>query len=131
MIKQFSKCLHRRRINTSCADSIIITSGCANKINELRQAANNSKLKLRIVVDSGGCSGFQYEFKTDDDQQSDDILIGSELVVDKLSLGFIKGSTIDYKQEMIQSAFAITNNPQSESACGCGSSFALKSFGIE
>ena len=131
MIKQFVKRFHRRCLNTSCTDSIIITSSCVNKINELRQASNNPKLKLRIVVDSGGCSGFQYEFKTDDDQQSDDTLIGSEIVVDELSLGFIKGSTIDYKQEMIQSAFAITNNPQSESACGCGSSFALKSFGIE
>lgn len=131
MIKQFSKCLYRRHINTSCADSIIMTSSCTNKINELRQTAHNSKLKLRIVVDSGGCSGFQYEFKMDDDQQSDDTLIGSEIVVDELSLGFIKGSTIDYKQEMIQSAFVIANNPQSESACGCGSSFALKSFGIE
>jgi len=89
---------------------------------------NDPKLKLRIFVDSGGCSGFQYEFKMDD-QQSTDNLIGSEVIVDELSLGFIKGSTIDYKQEMIKSSFAVTNNPQSESACGCGSSFALKSFG--
>ena len=124
----FAKRFHRRMLST---DSILITKSCINKINELRAMQNDPKLKLRIFVDSGGCSGFQYEFKMDDDQQSDDTLIGSEIVVDELSLGFIKGSTIDYKQEMIQSAFVIANNPQSESACGCGSSFALKSFGIE
>ena len=122
----FAKRFHRRMLYT---DSIIVTKSCINKINELRAMQNNPKLKLRIFVDSGGCSGFQYEFKLDDDQQSTDNLIGSEVIVDELSLEFIKGSTIDYKMEMIQSSFAVTNNPQSESACGCGSSFALKSFG--
>lgn len=121
----FAKRFHRRMLST---DSILITKSCINKINELRAMQNDPKLKLRIFVDSGGCSGFQYEFKMDD-QQSTDNLIGSEVIVDELSLEFIKGSTIDYKQEMIKSSFAVTNNPQSESACGCGSSFALKSFG--
>lgn len=55
---------------------------------------------------------------------------GSKVVVDNGSFELIKGSTVDYVQEMIRSAFAIVNNPQSESACGCGSSFAVKNFEI-
>ena len=55
---------------------------------------------------------------------------GTEVVVDSSSFEFIKGSTIDYVQEMIHSKFAVTNNPQSESACGCGSSFAVKNFSV-
>lgn len=53
---------------------------------------------------------------------------GHELVVDDTSIEFVKGATVDYQEEMIRSAFVVTNNPQSESACGCGSSFALKNF---
>ena len=53
---------------------------------------------------------------------------GAKVVVDEFSWEFLKGSTVDFEQELIRSAFAITNNPQSETACGCGSSFALKNF---
>jgi iron-sulfur cluster assembly accessory protein len=53
---------------------------------------------------------------------------GAKVVVDQSSLELVKGATIDYVQEMIKSAFAIVNNPQSESACGCGTSFAVKNF---
>jgi iron-sulfur cluster assembly 2 len=53
---------------------------------------------------------------------------GAEVLVDEFSIDFLKGATIDYEQELIRSAFAVTNNPQSETACGCGSSFALKQF---
>lgn len=53
---------------------------------------------------------------------------GSKVVVDKTSLDLVKGATVDYQQDLMKSAFAVVDNPQSESACGCGSSFAVKSF---
>ena len=92
---------------------------------------------LRVFVDAGGCSGFQYKFDLtlDKDEAVDteeDVVFetdGARVVVDQASLDIIKGSTIDFVQEMIRSSFAVVDNPQSESACGCGSSFAVKNFG--
>ncbi len=86
-----------------------------------------------MQVDSGGCSGFQYVFRMEDTApvDSEDNVFerdGAHVVVDTASLQFIKGATLDFEQELIRSAFAIVNNPQSESACGCGSSFAVKNF---
>jgi len=82
-------------------------------------------------VDSGGCSGFQYVFEMSGEKDEEDVVFqrdGAHVVVDPASLQFIKGATVDFEQELIRSAFAIVNNPQSESACGCGSSFAVKNF---
>ena len=99
---------------------------------------------LRVYVDAGGCSGFQYKFELTLDEEEpidakEDVVFTTSsssssssssprVVVDGGSLELIRGSTIDYVQEMIKSSFAVTHNPQSESACGCGSSFAVKNF---
>ena len=85
------------------------------------------------MVEGGGCSGFKYIFKmedTDISPEEDKIFEkeGSKVVVDQGSFELLKGSTIDYVEEMMRSAFAVMNNPQSENACGCGSSFAVKNF---
>jgi iron-sulfur cluster assembly accessory protein len=93
-------------------------------------------LYLRVVVDSGGCSGFQYVFnmynKDKDEYITEDDMEfgrdGAKVIVDSGSFEFIKGATVDFEQELIRSAFAVVNNPLSESACGCGSSFAVKNF---
>ena len=83
-------------------------------------------------MEGGGCSGFQYKFSLDDlPADGDDVIVqrdGMRVVVDPSSLSLIKGSTIDFKQELIRSAFSVVANPNSESACGCGSSFAVKNF---
>lgn len=125
------------------SDALIVTPSCLNRVQTLisqRQAKTDddkdkSEYFLRIYVDAGGCSGFQYMFELDDDiDEEEDIVIveadpsSARIVVDKISLGFLKGSKLDYVQEMIKSSFVIIDNPQSESACGCGSSFAVKNF---
>ena len=83
---------------------------------------------------AGGCSGFTYTFSTEEVSaplEPEDMVFTRDdqtVVVDDASLEFVRGSTIDFEEEMIRSAFVVTNNPLSESACGCGSSFALKNF---
>lgn len=106
-----------------------ITTACINRIQSLTKGNDEY---LRVYVDAGGCSGFQYKFElTDEAMEVDDVVYednGARVVVDQDSLDLLKGSTIDFVQEMIRSSFAVVDNPQSESACGCGSSFAVKNF---
>mmetsp|Transcript_22147 Transcript_22147/g.50277 ORF Transcript_22147/g.50277 Transcript_22147/m.50277 type:complete len:237 (+) Transcript_22147:159-869(+) len=127
--------------------TINITASCAARIKELASTRPNpDSVYLRLYVDAGGCSGFQYKFlllsedgEVDEDEEEDgtidpeeDVVFfmdGTRVVVDQTSLDLLNGSTIDYVQEMIRSSFAVLGNPQSESACGCGSSFAIKNFG--
>lgn len=102
------------------------------RIKALRAKSGKADLKLRLTVEGGGCSGFQYNFTMDDGPINDDDKVferdGATVVVDEGSLEFVRGATVDYVDEMMRSAFAVLNNPMSESACGCGSSFAIKNF---
>ncbi|KAJ1426288.1 iron-sulfur cluster assembly 2-like protein [Ochromonadaceae sp. CCMP2298] len=111
---------------------LIITPTCAKRIKQLQEKGNNPDLHLRVSVEGGGCSGFQYNFEMDHviDEGEDNVFEknGSKVVIDHGSFEMIKGSTVDFVQEMIRSTFAVVNNPQSEGACGCGSSFAVKNF---
>ncbi|NXX72396.1 ISCA2 protein, partial [Spizella passerina] len=90
---------------------------------------------LRLQVEGGGCSGFQYKFSLDtvinpDDRQGQrDILVircGARVVVDVDSLAFVKGSMVDFSQELIRSSFQVVSNPQAEKGCSCGTSFSIK-----
>jgi iron-sulfur cluster insertion protein len=81
---------------------------------------------LRISVSGGGCSGFQYGFTFDEDRTDADLVIerdGARILIDDVSLDLLRGSVIDYVEDMIGSSFAI-RNPQAKSACGCGNSFS-------
>mmetsp|Transcript_28481 Transcript_28481/g.39224 ORF Transcript_28481/g.39224 Transcript_28481/m.39224 type:complete len:121 (-) Transcript_28481:90-452(-) len=102
------------------------------QIQALKNKSQNKNLHLRVSVEGGGCSGFKYTFQMEDsDIQEDDRTFevdGCKVVIDTTSFDFMKGATVDYVQEMVRSSFAVLNNPQSESACGCGSSFAVKNF---
>ena len=119
--------------------NLIVTENCLKQVERLlKQRENAEGYFLRVFVDAGGCSGFQYQFEVDNelDEEEDIVVIKAKsqdgmtprVVVDETSLGFLEGSTIDYVIEMIKSAFVVADNPQSESACGCGSSFAMKNF---
>jgi iron-sulfur cluster assembly accessory protein len=113
-----------------------VTPSCLQRIENLVKQRDDSNYFLRVYVDAGGCSGFQYMFEVDKEIDEDEDMIVVEdadskfprVVVDETSLGYMKGSTLDYVQEMIKSSFVVAENPQSESACGCGSSFAMKNF---
>jgi iron-sulfur cluster assembly accessory protein len=123
-------------INAIVTDELSVTASCMNRVKSLASKRDEPSY-LRVFVDAGGCSGFQYKFDLtlDKDEAVDteeDVVFetdGARVVVDQASLDIIKGSTIDFVQEMIRSSFAVVDNPQSESACGCGSSFAVKNFG--
>ena len=82
---------------------------------------------MRVAVEGGGCSGFQYTFKFDTQKNGDDLVFsknGIEVVVDEVSLELVHGGTLDYVEELIGSYFQVTN-PNASSSCGCGTSFSI------
>jgi iron-sulfur cluster insertion protein len=104
-----------------------VSSSAVNRINELLATKNNSDLMLRVFIQGGGCSGFQYGFQFDENQQEDDISVehdGIKLLVDMLSLQYLSGAEIDYKDDLMGSRFLV-NNPNASTTCGCGSSFSI------
>jgi iron-sulfur cluster insertion protein len=108
-------------------EQLIITESAAKRVAELRAAEGNDALMLRIAVDGGGCNGFQYRFDFDESRNDDDQVFernGIKVVVDLVSLDFLQGAQVDYKQELIGSYFAV-ENPNATSACGCGTSFSV------
>lgn len=105
---------------------ITLTESAVNKLKDLFAEENNPNLLLRVFVQGGGCSGFQYGFTFDDSRNEDDFDIPAEVpvVVDSMSMQYLQGATIDYRDDLMGSSFAI-NNPQAVSTCGCGSSFSI------
>lgn len=106
---------------------IEITAAAKTKIQDLLSEENNENLKLRTFVQGGGCSGFQYGFTFDDQQNEDDfeIEVGRwKVLIDSMSMTYMQGAVIDYKQELMGSQFVI-QNPNAQTTCGCGSSFTV------
>ncbi len=101
--------------------------GAVAKIKELLAEENNPDLKLRMFVQGGGCSGFQYGFTFDESQNEDDFDLefdGVHLLVDSMSSQYLQGAEIDYTESLSGSQFSI-KNPQATTTCGCGSSFSV------
>ncbi len=88
--------------------------------------AANQGQALRIAVEGGGCSGFQYDIALDEPRADDLVLCGNgqKVVVDKLSLSFLENATIDFAEELIGARFIVVN-PNASSSCGCGTSFSM------
>ena len=108
-------------------DRIEITDSAAKRIAALRAAEGKPDLMLRIAVSAGGCSGFSYGFELDDTVNDDDLTFekaGVKVVVDETSLDLLKGSQLDYKEDLIGSYFQMSN-PNASVTCGCGSSFGV------
>lgn len=102
---------------------ISITEPAQIKILDILSEENNSKLKVRAFVQGGGCSGFQYGFTLDEEMNEDDFEING-ILIDAMSMQYLSGATIDYKDDINGSQFVI-QNPNVTSTCGCGSSFAI------
>jgi iron-sulfur cluster insertion protein len=104
---------------------ITITKEAITKISDIIVEENNQNLKLRLYVQGGGCSGFQYGFLLEEQVNEDDMEFKSDsitLIVDYMSYQYLEGATVDYKDELYGSSFTI-KNPNAETTCGCGSSF--------
>ena len=106
---------------------VSLTASAAKQINKVLSGEAPGTV-LRIAVIGGGCSGFQYTFNLDDGTPAEDDLIlerdGATVLIDAMSLPFMEGSEIDYVDELIGASFQI-KNPNAQSACGCGTSFAV------
>lgn len=108
------------------AAPLIFTDNAADKVKELISEKGNPDLKLRVFIQGGGCSGFQYGFIFEEEANEDDAIMNKNgvcLLVDSMSYEYLKGAEIDYKDELTGAQFVI-KNPNATTTCGCGSSFS-------
>ncbi len=106
---------------------ITISDSAKLKILDILAEENNPKVSLRTFVQGGGCSGFSYGFTIDEEINEDDfeVPVGNfKVLVDAMSMQYLQGAVIDYKEELMGSSFTI-NNPNATTTCGCGSSFGV------
>ena len=109
------------------APEVIFTDSAAGKVRELLDEENNPALKLRVFVTGGGCSGFKYGFTFDETSEEGDLRVengGVVLLIDPMSLQYLSGAEIDYKDDVNGAQFVI-RNPNASTTCGCGSSFSV------
>jgi len=105
---------------------LVFSDAAAAKVRQLIDEEGNSALKLRVFVQGGGCSGFQYGFTFDEVVNEDDTTMernGVTLLIDAMSYQYLVGAEIDYKED-IEGAQFVIRNPNATTTCGCGSSFA-------
>src|SRR6202007_667899 len=106
--------------------AVTISERAARRIGEILKTEGDGAM-LRISVEGGGCSGFQYKFDVERAKAEDDLVIarnGATVLIDPVSVGFLAGSEIDFVDDLIGASFKI-NNPNAKSSCGCGTSFSL------
>jgi iron-sulfur cluster insertion protein len=113
-------------IQTEMPSPILFTDSAATKVADLIAEEGNPDLKLRVFVQGGGCSGFQYGFTFDEVVNDDDTIMmknGVSLLIDSMSYQYLVGAEIDYKEDL-QGAQFVIKNPNATTTCGCGSSFS-------
>lgn len=111
---------------TTATSPVTLTESAARRIVEIVADETDNKL-LRISVEGGGCSGFQYKFDLVPQAAADDLVLeraGARVLIDPVSLNYLSGSEIDFIDDLMGSQFRI-NNPQATASCGCGTSFSL------
>jgi len=113
-------------MSTDLASPVTVSARAAKRIAEILKS-ETQPVMLRVAVTGGGCSGFQYNFAIDDTRTDEDLVIerdGAVVLVDPMSLDFLKGAEIDFVDDMIGASFKV-NNPNATSSCGCGTSFSV------
>jgi iron-sulfur cluster insertion protein len=113
-------------MNVETASPVAVSARAAKRIAEILNA-EPQPVMLRLAVTGGGCSGFQYNFTLDDTRLDDDLVIerdGATVLVDPMSLEFLKGAELDFADDLIGAAFKV-HNPNASSSCGCGTSFSV------
>lgn len=109
-------------------DQISITKAAANAVKDLLSKRNIDGYALRVFVSGGGCSGFQYGMALDNNLREEDLqydMHGIKVIVDEISIQYLRGASIDYVEELMGGGFKITN-PNAVASCGCGNSFKTK-----
>ena len=107
-------------------DSVTVSDRAARRIGDILKAEPAGTM-LRVSVEGGGCSGFQYKFDMERAKAEDDLVIardGAVVLIDPVSVGFMAGSEIDFVDDLIGASFKV-NNPKAKASCGCGTSFSL------
>lgn len=129
ILQAYAELQARREESSSCPEAgegqIRLTESCVQRLLEITEESEF----LRLQVEGGGCSGFQYKFSLDTVINPDDRVFeqgGARVVVDSDSLAFVKGAQVDFSRELIRSSFQVLNNPQAQQGCSCGSSFSIK-----
>lgn len=112
------------------SEGVFMTEEAARRLSKIREKSGQNNLTLRLEVQGGGCKGFEYVFTTSEESGKDDDFIfdtnGEKLLVDDVSFDLVKGSQVDFTQDLIKAAFEVINNPNAEGSCGCGTSFTAK-----
>jgi iron-sulfur cluster assembly accessory protein len=107
-------------------EAVTVSERAARKIGEILKTEPAGSM-LRVSVEGGGCSGFQYKFDIDRNRAEDDIIIsreGATVLIDSISVGYMAGSEIDFVDDLIGASFKV-KNPKATASCGCGTSFSL------
>lgn len=105
---------------------VVLTENAARRVAEILKSEPSGSV-LRVGVDGGGCSGFQYTYNITQDRSDEDLVLergGATVVIDQISLGFLRGCEIDFIDDLMGRMFKI-RNPAATASCGCGSSFAV------
>ncbi|XP_028995076.1 iron-sulfur cluster assembly 2 homolog, mitochondrial [Betta splendens] len=124
-VLRFSSASAQEQPASQSEDKVYLTESCVKRLGEIMEKGEY----LRIHVEGGGCSGFQYKFSVEKTKNEDDRVFeqgGVGVLVDQDSLEFVKGATVDFSQELIRSTFQVLKNPQADHGCSCGSSFSVK-----
>ena len=112
---------------TGAPASVDFTDAAVAKVRKLMAEEGDERLMLRVYIEGGGCSGFQYGFEFENAAQEDDTVVEKDgvcLLVDPLSFQYLMGASIDYKEDL-QGARFVLSNPNAKTTCGCGSSFSV------